>query len=934
MEEKEGIHFETLSINDTVSGLKTDASNGLSEDEAKKRLEKFGPNELKEKKKKNVLQIFLSQLNDPMIFVLFAAIGVTIVVSIFETIEAGYFDFLNVGDWPDVIIILAVIIINAVIGTVQEVKAQTSLDALKKMSSPETTVIREGKRYRIKAKDLVPGDLVIIEEGDTIGADIRLIEAINLKCTESSLTGESVPVEKKADIVFSEDVSIGDKANMAFMSTVVAYGRGRGIVSSTGMKTEIGKIATSLDNEVDDETPLQKVLAKLSKVLGLITLGIVLVVLLVEFIWIFIHGNQTVVSEWISACLSAISLAVAAVPEGLAAVVTIVLSIGVSRMVKANTIVRKLPSVETLGAVSVVCSDKTGTLTQNKMTVLEAYTNMSNYTNESFTESNLDEGIRLLAKGMSLCSNATVDEGLYGDPTEIALVDFSNKFGMHKKDLEEKEPRVKEYPFDSVRKMMSTMHDYDGDHIVYTKGAMDQILKHTTKIYIDGSIRDITEEDILKINEQNKYYSSKALRTLALAISYQDELNEDDLIFVGLVAMIDPERPEALPAVLKFKEAGITTVMITGDHKDTAYQIAKNLNIVENIEDCLTGADVDEMSFDELKEACKTTRVFARVSPENKVQIVKAFKANGNICAMTGDGVNDAPSLKAADIGIAMGITGTDVAKGAADMVLTDDNFASIEKAVEEGRGIYANIKKTVLFLLSSNIAEVLAMLILIIIGLPAPLIAIHLLWVNLITDSLPAIALGMDPKAKGIMKDKPRNPNEGLFAHGGILITVGYGLAITIAVVIAYFYGAWSHGIYNFNDIFNLFNLTKDATYQIGDKVFTYSMAQEVLHESRTMAFTTLAFAELFHMLGMSNVKESFIHIFKDKNYMMYLAFFLGIGLQFFVILVPGVNQVFNTRADLSIDEWLMLALFSLSPLIIHEIAVIIIKIKNRKKK
>lgn len=933
MEEKV-LHYETMTKDETIKGLETNSLNGLTEEEAKKRLEKYGTNELKEKKKKSFIQIFLSQLNDPMIFVLFAAIGVTMVVSIYETVQAGYFDFLNIGDWPDVIIILAVIILNAVIGTVQEIKAETSLEALKKMSSPETTVIREGKRYRIKARDLVPGDLVIVEEGDTVGADIRLIEAINLKCTEASLTGESVPVEKKDDAVFTDDVALGDRVNMLFMSTVVAYGRGRGIVTSTGMNTEIGKIATSLENEEDDETPLQKVLAKLSKVLGLITLGIVVVVLLVEFIWIFIHGNQHILSEWIDAVLSAISLAVAAVPEGLAAVVTIVLSIGVSRMVKANTIVRKLPSVETLGAVSVVCSDKTGTLTQNKMTVVEAFADLKNHENVLFNPSNQEQDLRLLAKGMSLCSNATIDEGLYGDPTEIALVDFANKFDMHKRALEEKEPRIKEYPFDSVRKMMSTMHDYDGDHIVYTKGAIDSILKHTTKIIVDGVIRDITEDDLRIINEQNRIYSSKALRALALAMSYQDELEEEDLIFIGLVAMIDPERPEAKPAVLMFKEAGITTVMITGDHKDTAYAIAKNLGIVERFEDCLTGADVDNMTEEELKKACLTTRVFARVSPENKVQIVKAFKANGNICAMTGDGVNDAPSLKTADIGIAMGITGTDVAKGAADMVLTDDNFASIEKAVEEGRGIYANIKKTVLFLLSSNIAEVLAMLILIIIGLPAPLIAIHLLWVNLITDSLPAIALGMDPKEKGIMKDKPRDPNEGIFAHGGMLITVGYGIAITIAVIIAYFYGAWSHNIYNFNDMFNLFNLTKDQTYQIAGTEYTYQMAQAILHESRTMAFTTLAFAELFHMLGMSDVRHSFINIFKKKNYMMYLAFTLGILLQFFVILVPGVNNVFDTAADLQWNEWLMLAVFSLSPLIIHEIVVLVLKIKSKKNK
>ena len=925
------IAYESLTVEQTKQALSTDLERGLTSQEAKVRLEKYGPNKLQEKKKKSWIRIFFEQMNNPMIFVLFAAIAVTIAVSIYETINVvnmvnaggealdAWLDahkyqsasqinyFLDVGDWSDVIIILAVVLLNSIIGTVQEVKAQTSLEALKKLSSPESTVIRDGKRFKVKSSDLVIGDIVVLEEGDTIGADLRLAEAVNLKANESSLTGESVPVDKDCSITFSNEVALGDKCNMAFMSTPVSYGRGIGIVTATGMNTEIGKIATALDEEEETQTPLQKILAKLSKFLGFLTLGVVILVLLADIIWIFVDGNGSNVESWIEAILSSIALAVAAIPEGLAAVVTIVLSIGVRKMTKVNTIVRKLPSVETLGAVSVVCSDKTGTLTQNKMTVLKAYTNNSFYVSEDFNENNKDEHLLLLAKGMSLCSNATVDEGLYGDPTEIALVAFANEFEMHKKDLEKALPRVDELPFDSVRKMMSTKHKTsDKKHIIFTKGALDSILAHTSHILENNKERKITKEDVDKIYEVNSMYSNEALRVLALAYSKEDEIKEDNLVFVGLVAMIDPARPEAKPAVSKFKGAGIVTVMITGDHKDTAFAIAKELGIVDSIDQCMMGKEIDALSFDELKDVCKHTRVFARVSPENKVQIVKAFQANGNIVAMTGDGVNDAPSLKAADIGIAMGITGTDVAKGAADMVLTDDNFASIEKAVEEGRGIYANIKKTVIFLLSSNIAEVLAMFFIICIGFPAPLIAIHLLWVNLITDSTPAIALGMDGKDSNIMKEKPRDPKETFFAHGGLVITLVYGAILTIAVLLAYFSCAWLHGEFGFNEI------------------KAYFGNPDNLHLAQTMAFTTLAVGELFHMVGMSNIKQSFVRIFKKKNYMMLIAFVAGILLQLFVIEVPGVSDVFNTAAHLmDWQEWLITCALSVIPLVMHEVIV-----------
>ena len=913
--------YECLNNEEVIKDLNTNRETGLSEAEAEKRLNEYGENVLKEKKKDGPFKIFLSQLMDPMIYVLFAAIAVTIGVSIYETVkvikDGGAFDFFSTGDWPDVIIILVVILMNAFIGTIQELKAQTSLEALKKMSSPESTVIRDGKRFKVKSSNLVPGDVVVIEEGDTIGADLRLIEAVNLKVNESSLTGESVPVEKDSNVVFTDKVALGDKVNSCFMSTTVAYGRGIGVVARTGMNTEIGKIAEGLSSEAEEMTPLQKVLANLSKILGLITLAVVALVLIVEIIWIFVDGKGSAVEAYIEAVLSAISLAVAAIPEGLAAVVTIVLSLGVQRMVKANTIVRKLPSVETLGSVSVVCSDKTGTLTQNKMTVLEAYVPGKLYVRDDFKEGHTDLNLTLLATGMSLCSNATVDEGLYGDPTEIALVVFANDFNLHKKNLEESYPRVEELPFDSVRKLMSTRHEHEGKSIVFTKGALDSITKRATKILDNGKEREITDSDIKAIYEKNQYFADKALRVLALAYRYKDDIEEADLCYVGMVAMIDPARPEAKDAVAKFKTAGITTVMITGDHKDTAFAIAKELGIAEDISQCHTGEDVDNMSEEELRECVKTARVFARVSPENKVSIVKAFKANGHIAAMTGDGVNDAPSLKAADIGIAMGITGTDVAKGAADMVLTDDNFASIEKAVEEGRCIYSNIRKTVLFLLSSNIAEVILMLVLIMIGMPAPLIAIHLLWVNLVTDSLPAVALGMQPKEKGLMNEKPRDPHEGIFANGGMLITLLYGAILSISVILAYFVPAW---------------MNMDEVNALGGIKQFYESNPGILGQARTMAFVTLAFSELMHMIGMSDVKHSFIHVFKDKNWMMALAFALGIVLQIIVVMVPGISSIFKT-SWISGMEWLITIGLCLIPIVIHEFLVLVWHKHTRNK-
>lgn len=876
--------FEQKSIQETCAALECAPSAGLSEAEARERLAKNGPNRLQEGKKKSKLSMFLSQLRDPMIYILFAAA----LISIFLR-ELG-----------DAAIILFVVLLNAVVGTVQEAKAEQSLEALKKLSSPTALVRRDGRLLEVPAEELVAGDIVILEAGRVIPADLRLTAAVNLKIEESALTGESVPSEKDAQFIAQGKTGIGDRVNMAFSSTSVTYGRGEGIVTAVGMDTEIGKIAQMITGSKDEMTPLQKRLAELGKLLGILAVGICVAMFVIALIQ---HRN---IPEML---LTAISLAVAAIPEGLPAVVTIVLALGVQRMVKVNTIVRRLPSVETLGAVSVVCSDKTGTLTQNVMTVTKVY-NGGVLKDVSQLSPQTDS---LFLEGFILCNDASTANGArVGDPTELALLDMGDHLEISREELEKTMPRINELAFDSVRKMMTTVHRLESGQVAaFTKGALDSVLPRCTGLYETGGVRPITQADREKIQSASAQMAQMALRVLALAVRTGcEDASEEQLAFVGLVGMIDPPRPEAAAAVDSFRNAGITTVMITGDHRDTAFAIAKELGIAQSEDQCVSGSQLDQMSQEDLEQRVESLRVFARVSPEHKVRIVHAFQSHGMIVSMTGDGVNDAPSLKAADIGVAMGITGTDVAKGAADMVLTDDNFATIEKAVEEGRNIYGNIKKSVQYLLSSNLGEVAAMFTSIVAGLASPLKAIHILWVNLITDTLPGLALGVDEKAPDIMDQPPRDPKESLFAKGGMALTVFYGLVIGTITLAAFLYSPIRH--------------LMEAGQGISFAGIRAMLADpDILIHAQTYAFTTLGMSQLFHAIGMRNVNRSIFRMNHLKNKLMILAFFLGFVLQIAVTEIPLLTALFGT-VELRLVEWVDLALLSMVPLVCHELIVL----------
>ena len=746
-------------VEETVRQLETNEEIGLTTEEVKKRQEKYGLNELATKKKKSTFVKFLEQFKDFMIIVLIISAIISGIVGVKQEGISGI---------TDTIIILIVVIANAIIGVLQENKAEKSLEALQKLSSHVAKVMRNGKLEVVPSRELVPGDIVILETGDYVPADLRIIEAINLKSQEAALTGESVPVEKMSEKIEDEKIGIGDRINMLFSSSLVTYGRGKAIVVDTGMNTEVGKIADIINSAEEGETPLQVKLNKLGKTLGILALIICFVIFGIGLL----YGKDV-----IEMFLTAVSLAVAAIPEGLPAVSTIVLAIGVQRMVKKNAIVKKLPAVETLGSATVICSDKTGTLTQNKMTVEKIFYNNKIHNVKDFKRDLADEDLNKLIYASMLCNDTKISENnkLTGDPTETALVDLGFKLDYEGK-IYGQYPRVKEIPFDSDRKLMTTVHLDNGKYIVYTKGGVDELLARCTRYLLNGEIKEDLSGFKEQIRKVNNEMASSALRVLAMAYKVLDyepsneEMKnmENDLIYIGMVGMIDPPRLEVKDAVAKCKKAGIKTVMITGDHKVTAIAIAKTLGILENEDEAITGLELEEMSQEELEKNVRKYSVYARVSPEHKVRIVKAWQANGEIVAMTGDGVNDAPSLKIADIGCAMGVVGTDVAKEAADVILTDDNFATVVTAVEEGRRIYDNILKAIQFLLSSNIGEIVTLFVAILItpwlsskfgidiNLIQTLLPIHLLWINLVTDSLPALALAVDPAEADVMERKP----------------------------------------------------------------------------------------------------------------------------------------------------------------------------------
>jgi len=865
-----------------ITRLKTDVEKGLQTDEVKRRLEEYGYNQLDSKRKKTFAQRFIEQFKSFMIIILLIAAAISGVVGIME--GEGLLD---------TFVILGILILNAFVGAFQERKAETSLEALKSLATPLTKVLRDGVIKAVLTTHLVPGDIVILETGAVIPADLRLIEAVNLKIQESALTGESVPVYKQTDPPKGEHISLGDRLNMAFSSGMVTYGRGRGVVVATGMKTEVGKIANMLQETVDTETPMSRRLEQLGKVLGTAALIICSVIFIVGVI----YGNSV-----ISMFMTAVSLAVAAIPEGLPAVSTVVLAIGVQRMVKKNAIIRTLPSVETLGSATVICSDKTGTLTQNKMTVVEAYVNhRHDIINRAAPATALNEEENRLLSISVLCADAqTIEnkEGNYeftGDPTETALLEFGILYGMNKSEIEKKYPRVAEIPFDSERKRMTTVNRLSEKSTrVNVKGGLEEVLSICDKILIEGKVRSISKDDRKRIRNANETMANSALRVLAMA--YKDyphgtdndtipEL-ENGLIFIGLLGMIDPARPEVLDAVAKCNTAGIRAVMITGDHKSTAMAIAREIGIYREGDTAITGADLEELDEEEFTVNVSRYSVYARVAPEHKVRIVKAWQTHNEVVAMTGDGVNDAPALKQADIGAAMGIVGTDVAKGAADMVLTDDNFATIVSAVEEGRRIYDNILKAIQFLLSTNVGEIFLLLVTSVFNMGIPLLPIHILWVNLVTDSLPALALSIDPAEEGIMNRKPRNSKKGFMTNGMVWRVMYQGIMIGAIPLAAFIIGLREQGL--------------------------------IL--GQTMAFATLMFAQLVHVRNLHSTVRSSLAVCPFKNLLLIGAILASAGLALIVLIIPPIRNAFSLTA-MDGKHWLIVVLMSLTPILVVDI-------------
>lgn len=895
----ERTNWYLLENEEVSSKLSTDLEKGLSSELAKERLKSHGYNELISKEGPTIWQMLLSQFQDFLVLIL---IGASLVSAL-------------IGEVTDSVVIILIVVLNATLGVVQEFKANKALEALKKMAAPEAKVIRDGKIIEIPARELVPGDLVILEAGNYVPADLRLVESVNLKIEEASLTGESVPVEKNAEIVFNNDVPLGDRSNSAFMSTVVTYGRGKGIVVETGMNTEIGLIAEMLESYEEESTPLQKKLAELGKILGIASLAICGIV----FILGLIRGVPI-----LEMFMTAVSLAVAAIPEGLPAIVTIVLALGMQRMVKRHSIIKKLHAVETLGSTTVICSDKTGTLTQNEMTAQKVFVNGNVYsisgegykTQGEFTLNGktidplADPDLKMLLTIGALCNDAKLEESgsdgdktcrIIGDPTEGCLVVGAAKACMCLEELNKSRPRLQEIPFDSDRKRMTTFHPYEDGYIACIKGAPDVMLNLSNRILKNGEILDLTEADREQILEINHEMASQALRVLAFAFKLENELPKDpkpeevekDMIFVGLVGMIDPARPEAKEAIEICKQAGIRPVMITGDYKDTAEAIARDLGMLDETSKVLTGTDLDAMSDEELVAVADQVSVYARVSPVHKLRIVEAIKQNNHIVAMTGDGVNDAPALKKADIGVAMGITGTDVAKETADMILTDDNFASIVAAVEEGRVIYANIRKFIFFLLSCNIAEILIIFVAMLVGLPIPLKPIQLLWLNLLTDAFPALALGMEAKEPDIMEKPPRNPNEPIMDHRMKVQIAIQSIFMTMAVL----------------------------------GVFTIALnTSSNLQVAQTYAFATLIFSELLRAYTSRSETLSVFKIGVFSNKYMVGGTFISFLLLLLVIYVPALREIFDT-VKLSIYDWDIIVLFGMIPFIAAEVSKIFLR-------